>query len=96
MAGQILDITVSRFADAAGVFVLDRLPVNRAPSDTGDGDVIVRRLGTRFTGGSGDGASVPHEVLPAWGVVTFAAGSPYARCLRGGHPVAFEQPAPGR
>jgi hypothetical protein len=91
MAGQILDITVSRLADAAGVFVLDRLPVNSPPSGTGDGDVIVRRLGTRFTGGSGDGASVPHEVLPAWGVVTFAAGSPYARCLRGGHPVAFEQ-----
>ncbi|HXL93972.1 MAG TPA: GAF domain-containing SpoIIE family protein phosphatase [Streptosporangiaceae bacterium] len=91
MAGQILDITVSRLADAAGVFVLDRLPVNGPLSGTGDGDVIVRRLGTRFTGGSGDGASVPHEVLPAWGVVTFAAGSPYARCLRGGHPVAFEQ-----
>jgi len=92
MAGQILDITVSRFADAAGVFVLDRLPVDSPLSGTRDDDVIVRRLGTRFTGGSGDGASVPHEVLPAWGVVTFAAGSPYARCLRGGHPVAFEQP----
>jgi hypothetical protein len=85
MAGQILDITVSRFADAAGVFVLDRLPA-------GTGDVIVRRLGTRFTGGGGDPADVPHEVFPAWGVVTFAAESPYAQCLERGHPVAFEQP----
>jgi hypothetical protein len=89
MAGQILDITVSRFADAAGVFVLDRLPSDGLPG----GDVIVRRLGTRFTGGGSDAPDVPHEVLPAWGVVTFAAESPYAQCLERGHPVAFEQSA---
>jgi Stage II sporulation protein E (SpoIIE)/GAF domain len=88
MAGQILDITVSRFADAAGVFVLDRLPTDSQPS----GDVIVRRLGTRFTGGGADAADVPHEVFPAWGVVTFAAESPYAECLQRGRPVAFRQP----
>jgi len=88
MAGQILDITVSRFADAAGVFVLDRLPADGLPG----GDLIVRRLGTRFTGGGSDAPDGPHEVLPAWGVVTFAAESPYAKCLESGHPVAFEQP----
>src|ERR1700677_2224440 len=86
MAGQILDITVSRFADAAGVFVLDRLPAGSLPGS----DVIVRRLGTRFTVGGSDAADVPHEVLPAWGVVTFAAESPYAQCLERGRPVAFE------
>jgi Stage II sporulation protein E (SpoIIE)/GAF domain len=89
MAGQILDITVSRLADAAGVFILDRLTADRLPSGADGGEVIVRRLGTRFTGG---GSDVPHKEFPAWGVVTFAAGSPYAQCLRRGRPVAFEQP----
>ncbi len=90
IAGQILDLIVPRFADAAGVFVLDRqLPGGRPGADSGD--LIVRRLGTRFTSG-GDEADVPHTVFPAWGVVTFAAGSPYARCVHRGQPVAFQQP----
>jgi serine phosphatase RsbU (regulator of sigma subunit) len=71
-------------------------PNGREPDDR---ELLVRRLGTRFSVGqvgqdderasAGEGA---HDVYPAWGVVTFKAGSPYALCVRHGHPVAFEQP----
>ena len=96
IAAQILDMAVPSFADAVGVFMLDRL-LTHGPDG---GDLVVRRLGTRFTQ-QGDQrgdqqGDAPHKVFPAWGVVSFGAGSPYAECVRHGRPVSFEQAAEPR
>jgi hypothetical protein len=86
IADQVLDFAVPRLADGGAVFVLDRM-LTGGGADSGD--VIARRLATRFTDdGSGD---VPSTAFPVWGVVKFPAGSPDARCVHRAEPVAFAQ-----
>jgi serine phosphatase RsbU (regulator of sigma subunit) len=88
ISAQVLSLTVPRFADAAGVFVLERLAAGGGPGGTDGGRVVARRLGTRFA----DGAWLPDATFPAGEVLVFGAQSPYARCLRSGSPVTYERP----
>jgi hypothetical protein len=92
MAGQVLDLAVPRLADAAAVFVLDWLLAGGGAGGDDSGDVVVRRLGSRFTGAGHGESGVPGEDFPTWGAVAFAAGSPYARSVHSGQPVLFGQP----
>lgn len=82
----VLEATVPDFADLAAVFVLDR-PLRRG--EPGDGEVTARRLGIRL--GYASQLDV-QGAFPAGEVIAFAAGSPYARCMRGGEPVTFAWP----
>jgi Stage II sporulation protein E (SpoIIE)/GAF domain len=88
MAGLALEVTIPDFADAGSVFVLDR-PLGAGEPPPGRGEVVVRRLGTRLAHVS---QAVTAEAFPAGEMTAFAAGSPYARCVRGREPVIFAQP----
>jgi hypothetical protein len=89
-----LDAIVPGFADAAAVFASECLfrggdPAG-APSSGGrdvSGQVTARRVGIRFASDGLDPA-----VFPFGEVVVFAPGSPHARCVIDGKPVAFTQP----
>lgn len=93
ITGVTLEAVVPGFADAAVIYTAESLfrsdlpavarPVRPDPS----GRVVVRRAGARFAwGGPGSGNLPPGEV------VVFGGGSPYARCVSDGNPVAFPQP----
>jgi stage II sporulation SpoE-like protein len=87
-----LDAVVPGFADAAVVFTAEHLlrggdPVSGPSGRDVTRRVTVRRAGVRFAGDSRDPA-----VFPAGEVVVFAPGSPYARCMADGKPVAFTRP----
>jgi hypothetical protein len=86
IAALLLEITVPRFADGGGVFVLERLATGEP--DTG-GQVVMRRLRTRFRPGGGGATGAG---LPDGEVIAFAADSPYARTLAGAAPVLFGRP----
>jgi hypothetical protein len=79
IASLVLDVTVPDFADAGTVFVLEHppgageLPAVRA-------ELAARRLGTRLAHAS---QHMLAEAFPAGEMIAFAAGSPYARCVRG-------------
>jgi hypothetical protein len=89
IAGLVLDVTVPGFADAGAVFVLEHALNGGEIGGTGGGDVVARRLGTRLALVS---QPVTREAFPAGELTAFAAGSPYARCVRGGEPVIFARP----
>jgi PAS domain S-box-containing protein len=89
IAREVLDITVPRFADRAGVFVLERLLVTGEHTERGTGQVVVRRLASgsgRYLRHVADAAFPPGEVL------AFTDDSPYARCVTSGRPVLFDRP----
>jgi hypothetical protein len=88
LASLVLDVTVPDFADGGSVFVLER-PLGAGELPPGRGEVAARRLGTRLAPAS---QSVMREVFPAGELTAFAAGSPYARCVRGREPVIFIRP----
>jgi Stage II sporulation protein E (SpoIIE) len=89
IVGLVLDVTVPDFADAGAVFVLEHPLSAGEIGGTGGGDVVTRRLGTRLALVS---QPVLREAFPAGEMTAFAAGSPYARCMRGGEPVIFARP----
>lgn len=89
IADLVLGVTVPDFADAGAVFVLEH-PLNAGEfGGTGGGGVVARRLGTRLALVS---QPATQEAFPAGEMSAFAAGSPYARCMRGGEPVIFARP----
>lgn len=94
---EIADITLEElvpgFADAAVLYTAEGMFRDSVPALTGTvrqdalGRVPVRRAGARFTrGGPGTAA------FPAGEAVVFVPGSPYARCVSDGKPVAFTRP----
>jgi hypothetical protein len=89
MAGMTLDAVVPGFADAGVVFVAEHLLRGGDPAsgERVPGQVTLRRIANRFTGGGRDAAP-----FPPGAAVVFAADSPYARCLDDGKPVAFARP----
>ena len=90
IARLILTATVPGFAAGASVFALDHLlKGSEAVGQPAGGQVVARRLGTRFARG---GRRIPVAAFPPGEVIVFAAGSPYARCVNGGQPVAFGEP----
>jgi hypothetical protein len=88
-----LDAVVPGFADAAVVFTAEHLlrggdPVSAwSRGQDISGQVTVRRAGTRFASDGQD-----PKAFPAGEAVAFASGSPYARCMTDGQPVAFAWP----
>jgi hypothetical protein len=88
ITGQVLEAMVPGFADAGAVFVLEGLIVS-GERGGGDGEVLVRRLDGRF---AADRFQAPDTVFPAGEVVTFAPGTPFARCVASGSPVIFAAP----
>jgi hypothetical protein len=90
IARLILTATVPGFAAGASVFALDHLlKGSEAVGQPAGGQVVARRLGTRFARG---GRRIPVAAFPPGEVIVFAAGSPYARCVNSGQPVAFGEP----
>jgi serine phosphatase RsbU (regulator of sigma subunit) len=88
IASLVLDVTVPDFADAGSVFVLAR-PLGAGELPRGSGEIAARRLGTRLAHAT---EPVTQEAFPAGEITAFAAGSPYARCVRRRKPVIFTRP----
>lgn len=97
IAGLVLEATVPRFADAAGVYVLEQLLAAGGPSGvtggmTGEangGTFVARRLGGGF---AVDGRQVPEDAFPAGEILTLGCDSPPGRCIIGATPVFFGPP----
>jgi hypothetical protein len=90
VARLVLAATVPGFADGTGVFVLEQLFSSAEPARRAGGDrVVARRLGTRFASA---GPLASEAAFPAGDVIAFDAGSPFARCVHAGTPVAFGRP----
>ena len=94
IAGLVVEATVPRFADAAGVYILEELltPGAHGGPDTprqDGGKLIARRLGVGF--GQGD-RQVPDDAFPDGEVVAFGNDAPTSRCVAGGAPVLFGRP----
>lgn len=90
ITGLVLDTAVPGFADVATVFAVERLLRGGEPLRAGSArEITVRRLGTRI-------ANLPmrkaRAAFPDGEVVAFAAGSPYARCVRAREPKIFSRP----
>jgi hypothetical protein len=87
IAGLILEATVPRFADAVGVYILERLLAGGEPGggETG-GRVVARRLAAGVSEG---GHPVPPGAFPAGEVLAFDPAGQFARCLATGEPVVF-------
>lgn len=88
-ARETVAVAVPGFADAAAVFVLERLFEGAdAPGCEADGSVMVRRLAAAATGPDPDdwGAGLPGD-----GVVVNRATTPYARCVATAAPVLFDR-----
>lgn len=91
VARLVFELTVPRFANAAGMFVLEEsLSGGSGPVGRGaDARLVVRRLGTRFTQA---GRVAAEAAFPPGEVTAFATDSVYARCMRDGVPMIFSQP----
>lgn len=93
LVGITLEAVVPGYADAAIVSTAESLfqggvpAVDRPVRADASGQVVVRRAGARFAWGGLDAS-----ILPSGEVVVFTGGSPYARCVSGGEPVAFPRP----
>jgi hypothetical protein len=88
-AGLAMDAVVPGFADAAAVYVLERLLRGGDPRRETGGQVTVRRLGTRSAFRD---PRVLSTVFPPGEVIALAAGSPAASCMREGRQVIFTEP----
>lgn len=93
ITGITLEAAVPGYADAAvvyaaeGLFRGSALATARSASQAASGQVTVRRAGARFAWGGPDAGA-----FPSGEAVVFAPGSPYARCVSEGKPVAFAWP----
>ncbi|RAY16129.1 protein phosphatase [Actinomadura craniellae] len=84
-AREIVEVAVPRFADAGGVYVLERLLADEdSPRREADGRIVVRRLAIVLAADDPDDWS---DVFPVDEVIVHPAGSPYAECVATGHPV---------
>jgi hypothetical protein len=85
IAGLLLDIVVPRFGDAGVVFVLERLVAGHTESG---GQLVVRRLGTRFRKQEGE---LGQAALPSGELIAFTPASHHGQCLSGAGPQRFSQ-----
>jgi hypothetical protein len=90
ITGLTLAAIVPSFAEGAGVFVFEQLlKGGELTGQATGGGVVARRLGTTFDRA---GQRVSREAFPPGQVIAFAPGSPFARCVNTGRPVAFGEP----
>ncbi len=92
-AREFLRVAVPRFADAAGLYLLERMVADDPFTPrAGNGSVEVRRVAVRV----GDTDERDWEqVLPPEEVVVYPAGSPQARCAVDGASLIFARVDPG-
>ena len=84
-AREFAGVVVPAFADAAAIFVSERLLVTEEPGSHGPGPVaVVRRLAARV---AGQPATITDSLLAPGEVVAFAPGSPSFRAITAGSPV---------
>lgn len=90
VARLAFETVIPRFADAAGMFLLEELlSGGSGPARRGVGArLVVRRLGTRFTR---VGRMAVEAAFPPGEVTAFATDSVCARCVRHGVPMIFSQ-----
>lgn len=86
-AQGFIDVTVPRFADAAGVYVLDRLLAeDELPQRRTDAVMEVRRLAV-----SSASLGPSRKVRPPTGeVVSLLPGTPFAECVAYGRPIVLD------
>jgi hypothetical protein len=88
-AAEIVDVVVPGFADAAVLYITERLlaadEFRNAQAGSG---VVVRRLAARLAGQT---EAVAHDLLPPGEVLFLAEGSPRMTAVVTGVPVPFEQ-----
>ncbi|MEU9871948.1 GAF domain-containing SpoIIE family protein phosphatase [Actinomadura sp. NPDC048021] len=86
-AGEIVAVTVPRFADAGAVYVLERLLADDdQPGAETEGSAVVRRLAVAL---ADDDPREWSREFPVDEVIVYPPGSPYARCLAAGDMVEF-------
>ncbi|WP_165959199.1 PP2C family protein-serine/threonine phosphatase [Actinomadura sp. KC345] len=86
-AGEIVAVTVPRFADAGAIYVLERLLADDdRPAAGGGGSVVVRRLAIAFAEDDPGGWS---REFPVNEVIVYPPSTPYADCLATGRMVEF-------
>jgi GAF domain-containing protein len=84
-AREFTGVAVPAFADAAAIFVSERLLAADEPSAHGPGPAaVVRRLAARV---AGQPATVTDDLLRPGEVMVFGAGSPSFRAIKTGSPV---------
>src|SRR5690606_11931343 len=83
---ELMEVTIPRFADAAGVLVHDRLVTEgEFPARASDGSAIVRRIAV----GTSSRAEDYHAAFPLNEATVFPAWSPYARCMATAQPILY-------
>ncbi|MEV7011269.1 SpoIIE family protein phosphatase [Streptosporangium sp. NPDC051022] len=84
---ELMDVAVPRFADAAGILVQDRLVAEgEFPQRSIDGSAPVRRISVGVSSADpGDYA----DAFPVDEVTSYAAWTPYARCMATGNPILY-------
>jgi hypothetical protein len=89
IARLTLESAVPAFADGVSVYALEHLLKGAEPETRPEGQVLARRLGTRF---ASSGRPSPDASFPAGELVAFPPGSYCARCVRSGAGVVFSRP----
>lgn len=86
-AQEVVDVALPDFADAAAVYVLERILADEhRPGTEEDGSVVVRRLAAGFA--TRDRAAWA-AAFPIDEVIVYGPGSPHTECTLSGRPVRF-------
>ncbi|MEV8632573.1 SpoIIE family protein phosphatase [Streptosporangium sp. NPDC051023] len=84
---ELMDVAVPRFADAAGILVQDRLLAEGEFAQRSiDGSAMVRRIAVGVSSTTPDDYA---DAFPVDEVVSYAAWTPYARCMATGNPILY-------
>jgi hypothetical protein len=86
-ADEAVEVAVPAFADAAAIFVSERLLADELGPPRGGRQAVVRRLAARA---DGQPAAVLEGVAPAGEVLAFSTDTPYAQAMGTSGPVLFE------
>ena len=88
-AREFTEVAVPAFAEAAAIFVSERLLTADEPSTQGPGPAaVVRRLAARL---AGQPATVTDSLLSPGEVLVFGSGSPSLRAMNSGNPVLSDR-----
>jgi GAF domain-containing protein len=88
-AGEAADAAVPAFADAAAIFMAERLLAGGEPSPAAPGSgTALRRLAARMAGQS---ETITEVLFPVGEVIVFDPGTPGARAMAEGEPVLSDQ-----
>ncbi|MBB4920264.1 ATP-binding SpoIIE family protein phosphatase [Streptosporangium saharense] len=84
---ELMNVAVPRFADAAGILVQDRLLTEGEFAQRSiDGSALVRRIAVGVSSTTPDDYA---DAFPVDEVTSYAAWTPYARCMATGNPILY-------